>query len=731
MKHILASLLGVAKVAILMLVVGFGVTSLSAQSSWTPAPANPPANNASAPINISSLMQRKFGPLFLGTTAVLPSPPSPITSTFDVLGLASTTMLSTDTLLVSKAVTFVAGSPMKLLTFGSLGLTLADGTQGAGKVLTSNASGLASWQTLPAAPSTPSGTPANTAILGPLAYSAQDFGNNSANYVESTFTLAGPTDVVITSSVNVCGAIIFNVYMRVDGVEKDKKAFRGESNGADCGTVNLSSRVSLAAGSHTVKIQGGLFTSFPGYGNTTRPVDTFVYVLGGVSGGTTSSPAVVGSCDANPFQATNQSGPSMLSGTTYQNTSGTQLIVVATASETSFSGQNALAGYIGVSSASTLVSQEIFTSTNRNSITFLVPPGYYYKVVNGATNSPTLSSTAWKLCGGGSTTSGGGSVLKGVLTLASSRNVAPTGAYVSDSITVTGASVGDSVSVSLPNNYYNNYTPITAPLPCASIDASVVSPNMVKVRFSNAYDGTACAVPAGTYNVFVGSSAGVNTVTASAGVSQIIAGTGVTISPASGTGAVTVGMSPGQGMMGDVPDAILCQSASDTSKVIMYAQGVNTVSWGTPGRRIYSSDSDAGPHLTVYFHPTTGAWINDVVGLSQSYTNAINGCRDRNLSQQTGFKFAGVNNVTAAAPAAAAGTICGSATRKGTMTQFNTVSLATDSWGCAVDPTGANFNGPAESNDSQRRTVLNNGTCTGARKVVVDALERSFICVKQ
>jgi len=100
-------------------------------------------------------------------------------------------------------------------------------------------------------------------------------------------------------------------------------------------------------------------------------------------------------------------------------------------------------------------------------------------------------------------------------------------------------------------------------------------------------------------------------------------------------------------MLGEVPDAILCQSPVDTSKVIMYSQGVNIVSWPSPGRLIYSSDSDNGPHLTIYFNPTTGAWINEVTGLSDSYTNAINGCRNKNISQQTGFKFAGVNTVTA------------------------------------------------------------------------------------
>lgn len=162
MHHLRTTLLDFAKAFILLVVIGVGAATLSAQSSLTPPTGNtstfspptalPPAGNAAAPINVSINPQRKTGPLFVGTTATLSNP---LRTTFDVLGLASTTMLSTDNLLVSKAATFVAtpvGSPMKLLTFTTQGLTIADGTQGAGKVLTSDASGLATWQT-PAASS--------------------------------------------------------------------------------------------------------------------------------------------------------------------------------------------------------------------------------------------------------------------------------------------------------------------------------------------------------------------------------------------------------------------------------------------------------------------------------------------------------------------------------------------------------------------------------------------------
>ncbi len=402
MKHIFASLLDIAKAAVLLLIVGFGAATLSAQGTWTPAPANPPANNAAAPINVSLTAQRKFGPLFLGTSAVLSDP---IISTFDVLGLASTTFLSTDNLLVSKAVTFAAGSPMKRLLFNSAGLSLIDGTQGAGKVLTSDANGIASWTAtsslgfVGAAPASQVATVGAT-VLGPLAYGSSNLADNSPNFVISDFTLTQDSDVVITSSANLCGGPILNVYMYVDSVQKDKKAFRGESNGADCGTVSLSTRMSLTAGSHSIKTEGGLFTSYPGYGDATRPVDTLVYVLNG--SGFTAGGSSVGSCDASPYVN------SMTSDTVYTNNSGTQLIVVATASESQATGQQWLQGFIGPTSASTLVSNDVFLSPNTASITFVVPPGYRYKVVNQASYATGLTSQAWKVCGG--TSSGGGSV---------------------------------------------------------------------------------------------------------------------------------------------------------------------------------------------------------------------------------------------------------------------------------------------------------------------------------
>ncbi len=105
-------------------------TPLVPSSYWATPPADPPHDNVAAPINVSINAQRKSGSLLLGTSATLLYPPTII---LDVLGLASSTSFFTEYLLVSK------------------GFSLVDGTQGAGKVLTSDGSGIASWQTSAAA----------------------------------------------------------------------------------------------------------------------------------------------------------------------------------------------------------------------------------------------------------------------------------------------------------------------------------------------------------------------------------------------------------------------------------------------------------------------------------------------------------------------------------------------------------------------------------------------------
>jgi uncharacterized protein YaiE (UPF0345 family) len=99
------------KIIILTLVLIGGAASLKA---WTGPTATPPNGNVAAPINVSNSLQTKLGSLILNAA-------TPIQNT---VGLA------------------VFGTS----TFNGE-VVIADGTQGAGKVLTSDANGNTNWQT--------------------------------------------------------------------------------------------------------------------------------------------------------------------------------------------------------------------------------------------------------------------------------------------------------------------------------------------------------------------------------------------------------------------------------------------------------------------------------------------------------------------------------------------------------------------------------------------------------
>lgn len=619
MKHILASLFDVAKAAILLVVLGFGAATLSAQSSWTPAPANPPANNAAAPINISSLMQRKLGPLFLGTTAVLPSPPNPITSTFDVLGLASTTMLSTDTLLVSKAVTFAAGSPMKRLLFGTTGLSLIDGTQGTGKVLTSDATGRATWQTLPAA-----------------------------------------------------------------------------------------------------------------------------------TGGTTPAPA--GTCDTTPFRASSD----FARNTVYQNTSGTQLIVMATGGQSQTGGGLFLEGYIGSTEANlTRVSFYQFQSTNVASITFLVPPGYYYKVVNDSANSPTLNAQAWKVCGGSGSTSTSAAAPANTTILGPLTYDAPSAATdTSKTSSFTLAAQADVLIISYVNICYAAVQNVFM-----TVDGVQVAKTAVRGESNGADCGGVTLtskqnLAAGAHTVRIhGSGAGL--------LFTSYPSYGDTTRPVDTYVYIFGGISGGAaGAVASWVDVPINENTSsfDVSCEYRFKSSVqSTGGYGTdafyyvngvlPENLIYISHSSATSHIPKtdkdgYY--VNGSYVDTITkiekrcgGSGGTTTTAAPAAGVAKIIAGSGISISptsGTGDVTVTATGGVSGgvgNVCGAAVRRGTMTQFNTVSPSTDSWGCAVDPTGSGFNGGSDTNDSYRRTLLNNGTCTNSRKIVVDALERSFICVKE
>lgn len=396
----------------------------------------------------------------------------------------------------------------KLEVAGQVKIT--GGSPGVGKVLTSDANGVASWM---ATSSLGISGGSTTTVLngGAIANSGNlsipSENETSVSWAHGLGQKPGFVRVVLVSLVN--QSADQGSYLAGDELDVATSVFV-ESGGNYISVPILVTPTHVLLPhqwkSYPLAVSSNRIGTYDRLVRITRATWALKIYAGTSVGGGTATP-VAGVCDANPVRTITQSG----SGTAYQNTSGAQLIVMATGGQSATGGGLFLEGWIGSTAPNlTRVALYQFESTNVASITFLVPPGYYYKVVNDSANGPTLDAKAWQVCGGGGSSSSvatNGSVLKGVLTLASARAVAPTGAYVSDPITITGASVGDSVTVSLPSNYYANY-PSTPPIPCASIDGSVISSNTVKVRFSNAYDGAACGVPAGTYNIYVGSSGG-------------------------------------------------------------------------------------------------------------------------------------------------------------------------------------------------------------------------------
>jgi len=116
-------ILNILKVAVPTLIVVLAVSYVSAD--WSAPTCGPTGCNAPAPINVSATSQDKLGAIRLNTAV----PGS--TYGLDVFGISR----------------FFGNLEIGNASFPSK-VKIVDGTQGVGKILTSDANGLSSWQTL-------------------------------------------------------------------------------------------------------------------------------------------------------------------------------------------------------------------------------------------------------------------------------------------------------------------------------------------------------------------------------------------------------------------------------------------------------------------------------------------------------------------------------------------------------------------------------------------------------
>jgi|GEM_PF-1974365 len=142
------------QIAKTILVAGslLGFVAVAGASTWTPPTATPPAGNVDQPINIGSGAQGKLGTLRLGGAGTATAG-----SVLDVLGVTSTNgLVNLGTSVFNGLIKITAGSP------------------GAGKVLTSDAAGNATWAAAAAGGITGSGTPTFLPKFGPAGTTLND-----------------------------------------------------------------------------------------------------------------------------------------------------------------------------------------------------------------------------------------------------------------------------------------------------------------------------------------------------------------------------------------------------------------------------------------------------------------------------------------------------------------------------------------------------------------------------
>lgn len=377
------------KFVFLSVLIGAGLSVALAQTSgtWSEPVGTPPNNNTPAPINVGPTSQTKEGPIWatiFGATQGIHTP----------------------------------------------ALQIPTGA-GEGKVLTSDAQGNATWKSMSGQSCSPttlksdlrsisqtapnnSGLLKKIAVLDPGTYTFTGSG-------QSGNTGGGGINTVFVSSKNYPNGGSFppevqtmlTPYAAVTGQSVSQAVYYGKGdpiiyaikrNGYNDSAWTIPDNTTFTI-TETKYVYLGLVQSSE---NGEIIIKGTLSNCGGSSSNVVTPPA--GSCSASPHQA------SMTSGTTYQNTTGGQLMVVVGGSQSSVSIGDNIAGYVSIDSSmgtSDIVAQDGYSSTNKASITFLVPINYYYKVQNNTSNTPSMKAQAWKLCGGGGSggstgTTGGG-----------------------------------------------------------------------------------------------------------------------------------------------------------------------------------------------------------------------------------------------------------------------------------------------------------------------------------
>jgi len=139
----------------------------------------------------------------------------------------------------------------------------------------------------------------------------------------------------------------------------------------------------------------------------------------------------------------NETPTAVVPSTTYHNTTGTKLAVVVSG--------NAVDAYI---SASPSFVAPVVSSTDGNSFTFIVPPGYYYSL-DGVQPGNQITASAWQICEG----SGG----SGVTQITPGNNVTISPSNGTGNVTVNASSAGTIVG----SCYYSKGYPHTGTGTCS------------------------------------------------------------------------------------------------------------------------------------------------------------------------------------------------------------------------------------------------------------------------